>query len=169
MPWMSMSIPPSGRSGFLIIKRSMKPFSGLLIMPCPMPGKRVQGVRRRNPEKKFFEKAPAKRESLIPEPIQASVFHPDPPRILGQVMGTYILAESEAGLLLIDQHAAHERIVYEALKKKLKISNMAGQSLMIPETVELTHRESDILLSLIPDLSILGIEVEPFGGTTFVI
>ncbi len=121
------------------------------------------------PEKKFFEKAPAKRESLIPEPIQASVFHPDPPRILGQVMGTYILAESEAGLLLIDQHAAHERIVYEALKKKLNSSGMASQTLLVPETLELSHKESDILLGLLPHLSSLGIEVEPFGGTTFII
>ncbi len=92
-----------------------------------------------------------------------------PFRIIGQVMGTYILAESEAGLLLIDQHAAHERIVYEALKKKLKFSGMAGQKLLIPETMELSHKESDLLSSLIPDLLSLGIEIEPFGGTTFVI
>lgn len=119
-------------------------------------------------------KKPDRAETSMPEPSgekphTAMMFSCDPPRIIGQVMGTYILAESGAGLLLIDQHAAHERIVYEALKKKLNTSNMAGQSLLIPETVELTHRESDILLSLIPDLSILGIEVEPFGGTTFVI
>jgi DNA mismatch repair protein MutL len=95
--------------------------------------------------------------------------HPDSPRIIGQVMGTYILAESEAGLLLIDQHAAHERIVYEALKKKIASSGMVSQELIVPETMELSHKESDILLRLIPDLSLLGIGVEPFGGTTFVI
>ena len=105
----------------------------------------------------------------IPELIPETAFHPDPPIILGQVMGTYILAESEAGLLLIDQHAAHERIVYEALKKKINSYGLAGQVLLVPETMELSHKESDILLGLIPDLSSLGIEVEPFGGTTFII
>jgi len=119
---------------------------------------------------KPVEKEPARDTPIrIPEPIQATVFHPDPPRILGQVMGTYILAESEAGLLLIDQHAAHERIVYEALRKRVTASGMAGQTLLVPETLELSHKESDILLGLLPHLSSLGIEVEPFGGTTFII
>lgn len=94
---------------------------------------------------------------------------PDPPKIIGQVMGTYILAESDAGLMLIDQHAAHERIVYEALKKKMASSGMISQELVVPETMELNYKESDVLLSLMSDLSTLGIEVEPFGGTTFVI
>ncbi|MFA5905483.1 MAG: DNA mismatch repair endonuclease MutL [Desulfobacula sp.] len=94
---------------------------------------------------------------------------PDPPKIIGQVMGTYILAESDAGLMLIDQHAAHERIVYEALKKKMTSSGMISQELIVPETMELNYKESDVLLSLMSDLSTLGIEVEPFGGTTFVI
>jgi DNA mismatch repair protein MutL len=121
------------------------------------------------PETEIFEKEPDRRASFVSEPIQASVFHPDSPRILGQVMGTYILAESGEGLLLIDQHAAHERIVYEALKKKLNASAPTGQALLVPETLELNHRESDILLGLIPHLSSLGIDVEPFGGTTFII
>ena len=105
----------------------------------------------------------------IPEPGPEPMFHPDPPRILGQVLGTYILAESGAGLLLIDQHAAHERILYEALRKRVTALGMAGQTLLVPETLELGHKESDTLLGLLPHLSSLGIEVEPFGGTTFII
>lgn len=133
------------------------------------PGVEQGGRAWGYPEKKFFEKDPAGREIFIPEPIQATVFHPGPPRILGQVLGTYILAESEAGLLLIDQHAAHERIVYESLRKRVAASTMAGQTLLVPETLELSHKESDILLGLLPHLSSLGIDVEPFGGTTFII
>jgi len=121
------------------------------------------------PADESLGKEPKKEETHIPEPRNKMVPHPDPPRIIGQIMGTYILAESEAGLLLIDQHAAHERIVYEALKKKIVLSGMASQELVVPETMELSHKESDILLRLIPDLSLLGIGVEPFGGTTFVI
>jgi DNA mismatch repair protein MutL len=116
-----------------------------------------------------LETEPAGGEAAIPEPMQETAFHPDPPRILGQVMSTYILAESGAGLLLIDQHAAHERILYEALRKRVNASGMAGQILLVPETLELNHKESDILLGLLPHLSSLGIEVEPFGGTTFII
>ncbi|MCM2284903.1 MAG: DNA mismatch repair endonuclease MutL [Desulfobacula sp.] len=145
------------------------------------PGVEQGGRAWTYPEKTFFEKEPDRGEPLIPEPIpetvfhpgpepiQATVFHPGPPRILGQVLGTYILAESEAGLLLIDQHAAHERIVYEALRKRVADTGMAGQTLLVPETLELSHKEADVLLSLIPRLSLLGIEVEPFGGTTFII
>lgn len=124
------------------------------------------GVSRANQP---LETEPAGGEPAISEPIQETAFHPDPSRILGQVLGTYILAESGAGLLLIDQHAAHERILYEALRKKVAASGMAGQTLLVPETLELSHRESDILLGLLPHLSSLGIEVEPFGGTTFII
>ena len=116
-----------------------------------------------------LETEPAGGEPSIPEPLQETAFHPGPPRILGQVMGTYILAESGAGLLLIDQHAAHERILYEALRKRVTASGMAGQTLLVPETLELSHKESDILIGLLPHLSSLGIEVEPFGGTTFII
>lgn len=99
----------------------------------------------------------------------SELFEPEPLQIIGQIMGTYILAESEQGLRLIDQHAAHERIVYESMQKRLKLSSMTSQSLLIPETVELTHKESAVLLELIPDLALLGIEVELFGETTFVI
>jgi DNA mismatch repair protein MutL len=107
------------------------------------------------------------------------------PKILGQVMGTYIVAETDAGLLLIDQHAAHERIVYESLKKKIASSKQSGpltgpmtgqlvgpligQGLLVPEIVEFNHRESGILQEMIPDLALLGIIVEPFGGTSFAI
>lgn len=159
-------------SGIPVVERETPPQGFYLESPVSemdSPGVE-QGVRAWGyPEKKFFEKELAGRESFIPEPIQKTVFHPDPPRILGQVLGTYILAESEAGLLLIDQHAAHERIVYEALRKRVTASGMAGQTLLVPETLELGHRESDILLGLLPHLSSLGIEVEPFGGTTFII
>ncbi len=125
-------------------------------------------------ENKPMDNEPGRKEICIPEPLKGQppaerLFSPDPPRIIGQIMGTYILAESEAGLMLIDQHAAHERIVYEALKKKISSFETIRQELIIPETMELNYKESDILISLMPDLSSLGIEVEPFGGTTFVI
>ena len=90
-------------------------------------------------------------------------------RIIGQVLNTYILVESSDGLLLIDQHAAHERIVYERLQKKIFSRTVPAQDLVVPETIELGHREADVLTGIIDALADAGIHIEPFGGTTFVI
>jgi DNA mismatch repair protein MutL len=87
----------------------------------------------------------------------------------GQFHGTYILCESSDSLVLIDHHAAHERILFEQLKKRASTSKTASQKRLIPETIDLGYREADILEKLIPDLNELGLEIEPFGGNTFVI
>jgi len=89
--------------------------------------------------------------------------------IIGQFRRTYILCESEEGLVLIDQHAAHERIYYEQLHQRGNTANAAVQKLLIPETIDLTHREAALLQDLLPVLAPLGFEIAPFGGTTFAI
>lgn len=87
--------------------------------------------------------------------------------IVGQLHNTYILCDSGDGLIIIDQHAAHERIVFEELKnKKIKI---ASQSLLIPETIELGYKEAEALEKILTELAELGLEIEPFGGNTFTI
>ena len=90
-------------------------------------------------------------------------------RVIGQLHNTYILCESVDGLVLIDQHAAHERILFEQLKKRSAASTMAAQKLIVPETIDFGYREAQILEKLIPDLKKLGLEIEPFGGNTFVV
>jgi len=90
-------------------------------------------------------------------------------KVIGQIMGTYIIAEGDKGLILIDQHAAHERIVYEALKKRYQSLGVQSQSLAVPETLELNFKEADALSSILEDLKALGMVIEPFGETTFVI
>lgn len=90
-------------------------------------------------------------------------------RVLGQVMGTYVLAESREGIVLIDQHAAHERIVYERLKKRYQSLQVQSQSLIVPETLELNFKEADSLLHIIDDLKAFGFIIEPFGGSTFIV
>ncbi|PIE60971.1 MAG: DNA mismatch repair protein MutL [Desulfobacterales bacterium] len=92
-----------------------------------------------------------------------------PMQVIGQVMGTYIVVEKENHLVLVDQHAAHERIVYEQLKTRHENLNVQSQSLLVPEVVELTHSEAVILESICDDLADLGVMIEPFGGTSFVI
>jgi len=90
-------------------------------------------------------------------------------KVIGQFRRTYILCESEEGLVLIDQHAAHERIYYEQLLQRRSATNAAAQKLLVPETLELSHRETALLNDLRENLYPLGFEIEPFGGTTFAI
>jgi len=89
--------------------------------------------------------------------------------IKGQVLSTYIIAETDNGMILVDQHAAHERIVYEQLKKTSLNSNMQSQTLLMPETLELNFKEADLLSSISEELLQYGFDIEPFGGTTFII
>ena len=90
-------------------------------------------------------------------------------KVIGQFHDTYILCESSDRIVLIDQHAAHERIIFEQLKKRSQASKKSAQKLLIPETIDLGYREAEILEKLIPDLNELGLEIEPFGGNTFVV
>jgi len=90
-------------------------------------------------------------------------------RVIGQLRGLYIVCESPDGLVLIDQHAAHERVVYEALRAQSDPARPQAQRLMTPQTIELSHREADVLQSILPRLARTGFEIEPFGGTTFAI
>lgn len=89
--------------------------------------------------------------------------------VIGQYKGTYIICESHDGLMLIDQHAAHERIVFEQLKRQSNARRPAAQRLLLPETIDLGFRETQILEKLAPELDQFGLEIEPFGGNTFVI
>ncbi len=90
-------------------------------------------------------------------------------RVIGQFRDMYILCESGDGLILIDQHAAHERILFEQLKSRFQDARKTSQQLLIPETIDLGYREAKILERLIPNLFELGLEIAPFGGDTFVV
>jgi DNA mismatch repair protein MutL len=89
--------------------------------------------------------------------------------VIGQLHDTYILCEAPEALILIDQHAAHERVLYEDLKKRSQKDGGKSQQLLIPETIELGYREADGLLKMLPELDRLGLHVEPFGGRSFVV
>ncbi len=86
-------------------------------------------------------------------------------RVVGQVGARYIVAEGPAGMYLIDQHAAHHRILYEQFREE----NLRAQSLVQPLTIELSSSESVLLEHLLSEFSQLGFAVEPFGGNTYVI
>ena len=90
-------------------------------------------------------------------------------RTIGQFSNSYIVCEAEEGLILIDQHAAHERILFEKFSTQSAKTKQSTQRLLVPETIELGYREAGVLETILPDLKELGLEVEPFGGNTYVV
>ncbi|HEY4406365.1 MAG TPA: DNA mismatch repair endonuclease MutL [Xanthobacteraceae bacterium] len=80
-----------------------------------------------------------------------------------QVHETYIVAQTRDGLVVVDQHAAHERIVYERLKAALERQGVARQILLIPEIVELDEADVERILARTEELSRYGLAIEPFG------
>jgi len=89
-------------------------------------------------------------------------------RILGQVLRTYIVAESGEGLVLIDQHAAHERVLYERLRQRTDLEG-AAQTLTVPMSVELSSVEAQLAEELSDVLREVGFLVEPFGRNTYLV
>ena len=92
-----------------------------------------------------------------------------PLRILGQVRTTYIVAEGPDGLYIIDQHAAHERVVYDRLSQQRAGAKPEVQGLLEPLTIEFTPAESTTLANLLPGLNELGFQMEPFGGHSYLL
>jgi DNA mismatch repair protein MutL len=105
-----------------------------------------------------------------PAPAAADAAHPGP---LGTARAllhdTYILSQSADGVILVDMHAAHERLVYERLKAAMAAGPVPAQALLIPEIVELGREDSERLLAHAADLEPLGLTLEPFGPGTLAV
>ncbi|AJY77090.1 DNA mismatch repair endonuclease MutL [Paenibacillus beijingensis] len=88
---------------------------------------------------------------------------------VGQLHGTYLIAQNADGMYLIDQHAAHERINYEYYYRKFGTPLAASQQLIVPFTLEYTSSEAANLTQLLPLLTEAGVELEPFGTNAFLV
>jgi DNA mismatch repair protein MutL len=86
-----------------------------------------------------------------------------------QIQNRYIVTETDDGMMVIDQHALHERILYEQIRKRVLSGKLETQRMLVPEPVSLTPPESAAALEAQSTLSQLGIEIEPFGGDTVLI
>ena len=86
-----------------------------------------------------------------------------------QLHGTYILAETARGIVLVDQHAAHERLVYEKMKEALTARGIARQALLLPEVVELDEPAAARLAARVEELAEFGLVLEPFGPGAVVV
>ncbi|MEP6664200.1 MAG: DNA mismatch repair protein MutL, partial [Verrucomicrobiota bacterium] len=93
-----------------------------------------------------------------------------PLRLIGVVGKLYVVLESDRGLVLLDQHAAHERILFEQMLRRLEEGgNAMSQRLLLPETIELSARDGNFLRQQLPSLTRLGVGLSEFGERTFLL
>ncbi len=135
----------------------------------PLPvAERQYGVWNARPAFAFASPSPAPqgRAEVASAPAPTSIDHPLGVA-RGQVAATYIVAEAEDGLVLVDQHAAHERLVLERMRRALMEGGanggVASQALLLPEVVELDESGCDRLESRIEELAAMGLELDRFG------
>jgi DNA mismatch repair protein MutL len=88
-------------------------------------------------------------------------------RLIGQIGQTYLVAEGPDGLYLVDQHAAHERVLFEKLMAQHEQKQIPSQSLLTPVVVQLPPQSANLLISQLPILNHFGFDVEEFGGNSF--
>ena len=86
-----------------------------------------------------------------------------------QLHENYIVAQTATGIVIVDQHAAHERLVYERLKRQMAETGIRAQALLIPEIVDLSPTDATRLLDAAPALAEVGLVIEPFGGSAVAI
>lgn len=90
-------------------------------------------------------------------------------RVIGQAMNTFIIAETKRGIVIIDQHVAHERIIYEYLCGLKGASAIERQPLLVPQTLHLDRAAALLFTEKLEEIESVGFRLEPFGGESFVI
>lgn len=132
---------------------------------------------RRKSDLRPLESQSDEEVSQLQVPLPPSTSMPAPPVTrpaaflapLAQVHDSFILSQSRDGMALIDQHAAHERVLFEKLQDQFGNENISIQHLLIPQQIELGTAQGHLLSEHLPYLHTLGIAVEDFGNNTFVI
>ena len=115
-----------------------------------------------------YNPAPAARAEVAFQPPPAPVEHPLGVA-RGQVAATYIVAEAKDGLILVDQHAAHERLVLERMRRAIADGGVARQALLLPEVVDLDEPACDRLEARSGELAEMGLELERFGAKAMLV
>jgi DNA mismatch repair protein MutL len=111
--------------------------------------------------------APIPSPSPSPAPIEQAL-QAEPVNAI-QLHNAYLVVETPEGMLVIDQHALHERILFEQIKVRVQAGSLEVQQLLIPEPVELTAEQAALLLDRQKELSELGLGIEDFGGNTVLV
>ena len=107
--------------------------------------------------------------AALPTPPAALPLLQVPLRLVGVIGRLYVVLESDRGLVLLDQHAAHERVLFEQMLNRLDHGQAPCQRLLLPQTVELAPRDAQFLREHLPHLTRLGISLSEFGERTFLL
>jgi len=153
---------------------SLQPLPGATPRPVDLPNWPPASIPTATPVEKLSQPA-----SPVSEPAPASVSpsagHPSallqvPLRLVGVIGRLYVVLESDRGLVLLDQHAAHERILFEQMMRRLEGSGASpSQRLLLAETIELSARDAQFLREQLPTLTRLGVGLSEFGERTFLL
>jgi DNA mismatch repair protein MutL len=139
-----------------------------LFSPPALAGGAGGGSSSFNDHRSFFTPPPqARAEPAYAPPPEHRSFPLGVAR--GQVANTYIVAEAEDGLILVDQHAAHERLVLERMKRAAANGGVHAQALLLPEVVELDEPACDRLEARAPELAAFGLDLERFGPAAMLV
>ena len=132
--------------------------------PLPPSGDVMAGLQEAPPPAYRHDAAPSAR--VEPEAAPAQGMPSDFPLGVAraQLHETYVVAQTADGIVIVDQHAAHERLVYEDMKRQMAAGGVRRQALLIPDVVELTEDEATRVLERADELAELGLEIEPFGA-----
>jgi DNA mismatch repair protein MutL len=153
-PWSEEMAPTGERRGWISQKRGYPSFfvQENLSIPSSLTGGREEGIL-----------------TVQEGGLQWKAEKKWPCTILGQIRGTYILCEGEGNLIFIDQHAAHERILFEKFKKEYETRSIVSEKLLIPILIELSVEESYLLEFTGEALKAIGFEIEQVGEKLFAI
>ncbi|MFQ5924512.1 MAG: DNA mismatch repair endonuclease MutL [Dehalococcoidia bacterium] len=152
---------------FVAVQRAVR---AALVEQMPVP------LVRRQPGVPTF--LPQEQPLVKREPLEPSLFAPARPplesplpilRVLGQLASTYIIAEGPDGLYLIDQHTAHERVLFEKVRAQRAQREVEVQGLLEPLTIEVTPRQEEMLKAGVEVLAAYGFAIEPFGQRTYLL
>jgi DNA mismatch repair protein MutL len=179
----SVAVEPAGEQPAQTAEQSALPNFPVALKPAP--AQLPKSVTQQPPLRMGFSPAP-------PTPVfhvthatdltQPTPLTPSPPpaqpvpllnvplRLVGVIGKLYVVLESDRGLVLLDQHAAHERILFEQMLNRLERNDQApSQRLLLPETVELSARDASFLREQLPMLTRLGVGLSEFGERTFLL
>jgi DNA mismatch repair protein MutL len=164
------------RMVFSAVQRAVR---ASLVNLAPIPkiedvGRSYQGTRPTSNLVPLFQTRPRQDNSTAtdePSSQPTTLIHPVLPalRIIGQVGANYIITEGPDGIYIIDQHAAHERILYEKIKAQKAGRNIEVQGLLEPATLEVTPRQDAVLRECYQDLREYGFTIEPFGERSYLV
>ncbi len=131
-------------------------------------GRSTPAIQPQTPEATSPKAAQEQEEPQEPK-APAKSEPPAPPeyRIIGVLQKLYVLMEGKEGLVLMDQHAAHERVNFEKFRRAIESGGVPCQRLLLPVTLQTTPRDADLLRQNLAALNRLGIEIEPFGPNIF--